>query len=217
MQKKGTLLLITLSIILLLSGCIDKTVENSGKLDEKKDSEKLIEDKEIQIRELEKKNEELQDTLSSIKTDLNYTKEEADYYKNLIDELISDYSEAQLEDLAKKLWDYELEVNGLAVPRNGIVELQENIIEISLIQSQPAYVVLPDDIFIQGKISGNYNEHLKFTSNPSETYSTDGTVVTGVHHKFVDVEKGTTISFSVTEELKKRLGLDTSEITIKMR
>ncbi|MFB5089582.1 hypothetical protein PGC35_20770 [Psychrobacillus sp. PGGUH221] len=215
MRKKRTLLLTTFSIILLLSGCINKTVENSGKLDEKNDMKQLIEEQEIQIKELEKKNEELQDTLSSIKTDLNYTKEEADYYNQLIDELISDYSEAQLEDLAKKLWDYELEVNGLAVPKNGIVEVQKNIIEISLIQSQPAYVVLSDDIFIRGKISDNYNDHLKFNSNPSETYYTDGTVVTGVHHKFVNVEKGATISFSITEELKKRLGLDISEITIK--
>ncbi|ALC85249.1 hypothetical protein AM499_05025 [Bacillus sp. FJAT-22090] len=214
MQKKGTLLLTTLTIIVLLSGCID-TVENSDKLDEKNASKQLIEEKEIQIRELEEKNEELQDTLSSIETDFKYTKEEADYYNQLIDDLISDYSETQLKDLAKKLWDYELEVNGLAIPRDGIVEVQNNTIEISLIQRQPAYVVLPDDIFMQGKISGNYNEHLKFNTNPSETYFTDGTVVTGVHHKFIDVEKGATISFSITEELKISLGLDTSEITIK--
>lgn len=214
MQKKGTLLLTTFTIIVLLSGCID-TVENSDKLDEKNASKQLIEEKEIQIRELEEKNEELQDTLSSIETDFKYTKEEADYYNQLIDDLISDYSETQLKDLAKKLWDYELEVNGLAIPRDGKVEVQNNTIVISLIQRQPAYVVLPDDIFMQGKISGNYNEHLKFNTNSSETYFTDGTVVTGVHHKFIDVEKGATISFSITEELKISLGLDTSEITIK--
>ena len=215
---RGTLLLTTLSIIVLLSGCTDNhTVENSDKLDEKIATIELIEGKEIQIRELEEKNEELQDTLASIETDLNYAKEEANYYNQLIDDLINDYSEAQLIDLAKKLWDYELEINGLAVPRDGIVEVQKNTFEISLIQRQPAYVVIPDDIFMQGKISGNYNEHLTFNSNPSETYGTDGTVVTGVHHKFIDVEKGTTISFSITEELKEILGLDTSEITVKNR
>ncbi|WP_277585177.1 hypothetical protein [Psychrobacillus antarcticus] len=213
---RGTLLLTTLSIIVLLSGCIDNNaVANSDKLDEKNTTTELIEGKDIQIRELEEKNGELQDTLTSIETDLNYAREEANYYNQLIDDLINDYSEAQLKDLAKKLWVYELEINGLAVPRDGIVEVQKNTIEISLIQRQPAYVVLPDDIFRQGKISGNYYEHLTFNSNPSETYGTDGTVVTGMHHKFIDVEKGTTISFSLTEELKEVLGLDTTVITIK--
>lgn len=218
MQRKGALLLTTLSIILFLSGCIDKSSEeNSDQMEENNSTKQLIEDKATQIKELEEKYEEIQDTLHSIETAFNYKKEEADYYQSLIDELINDYSDAQLRDLAKKLWDYELEVNGSPIPRDGMVEVQITTIEISLIQRQPAYIVLPNDIFMQGKISGNYNEHIKFYSKPSETYGTDGTVVTGVHHKFVDVEKGATISFSITEELKKRLGLDTSEITVKNR
>lgn len=218
MQRKGTLLLTTLSIIVFLSGCMDKSSEeNSYLIDEKIATKQLIEDEDTQIKDLEEKYEELQDTLHSIKTELDYKKEEAEYYQRLINDLIYDYSDAQLRDLAKKLWDYELEVNGSPVPRDGIVEAQNNTIEISLIQRQPANVVLPNDIFMEGKISGNYYEHLKFNSDPSETYGTDGTVVTGVHHKFVDVEKGATISFSITEELMKRLGLDTSEIKIKNR
>ncbi|TQR15628.1 hypothetical protein [Psychrobacillus soli] len=218
MQKKGILLLAILSMIVFLAACIDKSsVDNSIEMDEKDATKQLIEDKDTQIKKLEEKNEELQDSLHSIQTDLNYTKEEANYYNQLIDELLNDYSDAQLLELAKKLWNYELEVNGSPVPRDGIIEIQENTIEISLIETQPAYVVLPDDIFIQGKVSGNYYDHLKFNANPSETYGTDGTVVTGVHHKFVDVEKGATISFSITEELKKSLGLDTAEIMIKSR
>ncbi|WP_144512225.1 hypothetical protein [Bacillus sp. FJAT-22090] len=217
MQIKGTLILTALSIIVFLSGCIDKsTVENSAKMDEKDTLKQLIEDKDTHIKELEQKNKELQDTVQNIKTDLTYTKEEANFYNQMIEELIADYSNAQLKDLAKKLWDYELEVNGSPVPSDGIVEVQKNTIEISVIERQPAYAVLPADIFMQGRISGNYYEHIKFTSNPSETYNTDGTIVTGIHHKF-DVEKGDTISFSVTEELQKSLGLDTSEITIKNR
>lgn len=204
-------------MIVFLSGCVDKSaLENSDKTDAGNITNELLEEKDAQIKELEVKNEELQETMHNIQTDYNNTKEEADYYNQLIDELLKNFSDDQLNDLAKKLWDYELEVNGLPVPKDGIVEVQKNTIEISLIQRQPAHVVLPDDIFMQGKISGNYYEHLTFNTNPSESYSTDGTVVTGVHHKFVDIEKGATISFSITEELKKRLGIDTSEITIKI-
>lgn len=218
MQKNGALILITLSIIVFLSACNEKnSVMTSDKTDEKDAMNQLIEDKNNKIKELEEKNKELDNTLNSMNVDLNNTKEEANYYNLLIKDLLQDYNNDQLKDLAKKLWTYELEVNGSPIPSDGIVEIQQNIIEISVIQKQPAYNVLPDDIFMQGKISGNYYEHLKFNINPSETYATDGTIVTGVHHKFNDVEKGDTISFSLTEELKNRVGLDTSEITIKTR
>ena len=166
---------------------------------------------------IEAVNEELQHTLNSIQTDFNYKKEEAAYYKQVIDDLIKDYSDTELKELAIKLWDYELEVNGVSVPVNGIVETQENTIEISLIERQPNYPILPNEIFMQGQISGNYIDHLKMTSNPTETYVTDGTVVTAIHHKFVDVEKGSTISFTVSEELKKRIGLETTQITINKK
>lgn len=216
MQKKGALLL-TLSMIVFLSGCIEKSaLEDSNQKDEKNIFDQLTDEKEAHIKELEMKNKELQETLQSIQTNYNYTKEEADYYHQLIDELLNDYSDTQLKDLAVKLWDYKLEVNGSPIPKDGIVEVNNNTFEISVIERQPAYVVLANDIFMQGKISGNYYEHLTLNNNPSESYTTDGTVVTAIHHKFADMEKGATITFSITEELKKRLGMDTSEITIKI-
>lgn len=194
-------------MIFFLAGCIDKdALEDSNQMDEK----------DAKIKELEMKNEELQETLQSIQTNYNNTKEQADYYNQLIDELLNDYSDAQLKDLAIRLWDYELEVNGSPIAKDGVVEVNKNTFEISVIERQPAYVVLPNDIFTQGKISGNYYEHLTFNTEPSESYATDGTVVTATHHKFADMEKGTTISISITEELKKRLGMDTSVITIKI-
>lgn len=156
--------------------------------------------------------------MHSLEIDLKYSKDEADYYNQLINDLIKDYSDVELREFAKELWDYDLKVNELTVPDDGVIEVQANTIEISVVQMQPAYVVLPNDIFMKGKISGNYNEHiLEFNPSPSETYGTDGTIVTGMHYKFVDVENGATISFSITEELKKRLGLYTSEIKIKKR
>lgn len=204
----------------ILVACSNKNEGNStnnDKVEEVNASTQLLEDKTTQINKLEVQNEELQATLNNIQSDFNYKKEEAEYYKQLIDDLIKGYSDTQLKDLAIKLWDYELEINGVTVPTNGIVEIQENTIEISLIQRQSAYPILPTEIFMQGQISGHYIDHLKVISNPSETYVTDGTVVTAIHHKFVDVEKGSTISFIITEELKKRLGLETTQITINKK
>lgn len=204
----------------ILVGCSNKNEDNStnsDKVEALNASTQLLEDKTSQINKLEVENEKSQDTINSIQSDFNYKKEEAEYYKQLIDDLIKDYSDSQLKDLAIKLWDYKLEINGVSVPTNGIVEIQENTIEISLIESQSAFPILQTEIYMQGQISVNYIDHLKITSNPSETYVTDGTVVTAIHHKFVDVEKGSTISFTVSEELKKRLGLETTQITINKK
>lgn len=201
-------------ILVACSNNSEDNATNSDKIEKVNASAQLLEDTTLQINKLELQNEELQSALNSMETDLNYKNEEAEYYKKLINDLIKDYSDTQLKDLAIQLWDYKLEINGVPVPTNGIVEIQENTIEISLVESQSAYPILPTEIYMQGQISGNYIDHLKMTSNPSETYVTDGTVVTAIHHKFVDVEKGSTISFAVSEELKKRLGLEATQITI---
>ena len=195
----------------ILVACSNKNEDNITNVDN------VEEDKTIQIITLEQQNEELQATLENMQANLNYTKDEAKYYKQLIDDLIKGYSDAQLKDLAVKLWDYELKINGVTVPTNGIVEIQENTIEISLVEKQPAYPVLPNEILMQGQISGNYTEHINMNATPTETYFTDGTVVTGIHHKFEDVKAGLTMSFTITEELKERLGLNTTQITINIK
>lgn len=197
-----------------LSACSDNNSKNN---DEVNASVQLSENQTTQIDKIEKQNEALQAELEQMQTDLNYKKEEAEYYKQLIDDFIKDYSNAQLNELAIKLWDYKLGINGLTVPANGNVNLQDTDIEISLIESQPAYLVLPNEIFMQGKLSGDYMEHLKLNGKPTETTVTDGTVVTGIHHKYVDVAEGSTFTFTITEELKQRLGLETTQITINNR
>ena len=204
----------------ILVGCSNKNEENSPNRDEVEEvnaSTQSLEDNTAQIEKLKAQNEELQASLNNLQTEFNYKKEEAEYYQQLIDDLIKDYSEAELKELATKLWDYELEINGVPVPLNGLVDSHEQTIEISLIERQADYPVLPVEIYMQGQLSGDYVEHLKVNSNPSETNVTDGTVVTAIHYKFENVEKGSTISFSITEDLRKRLGLETTEIMINKK
>ena len=195
----------------ILVACSNKNEDNSANID------KVKENQTIQISTLEQQNEELQAALENIQMDFNYTKDKAAYYKQLTDDLIRGYSDTQLKDLAIKLWDYELKVNRVTVPANGLVDIQENTIEISLTEKRPAYPVLPDEILIQGQLSENYTEHIKMNATPTETYFTEGTVVTGIHHKFEDVQEDSTVVFTITEELKKRLGLETTRITINRK
>lgn len=198
--------------MLILVACSNNKGENTSVTIEKINASAQLSEGETD--KLKVQNGELQAALENTQTQLNYKKEEADYYQQVIHDLIKEYSDTELKDLALQLWNYRLEINGGAVPSNGIVELQSDTIEVSLKESQPAYPVLPNDNFIQGQISGNYIDHLKMNSNPTETSVTDGTVVTAIHYKFEDVKAGTTISFTVTEELKKRLGLETNQISI---
>ena len=197
-------LIICSSLMFTLVACSNEDEEHAANID----------DQTAQISTLEQQNEELQATLEQVQTDLNNKKDEAAYYKRWIEDLINGYSDAQLKDLAMQLWDYELKINGVTVPANGLVDIQENTIEISLVEKRTAYPVLPDEMLTQGQISGNYTEHINMNATPTETYFKDGTVATGVHHKFEDVKEGSTISFTITAELKERLGLETTQITI---
>ena len=205
-------IIVGFSFVLILASCSNNNEDNAHNKAEEINA--TTQPSEEQINKLSVQNEELQAALDNIQTDLNYKIEEIEYYKQLINDLIKDYSETELKDLAIKFWDYQLKVNGVSVPPNGTVETKENKIEISLKESQSAFPILPNEIFIKGQISGDYIDHLKMNSIPNETYVTDGTVVTAVHHKFVDVNKGSTITFTVSEELRKRLGLETTQITI---
>lgn len=203
-----------LGLMLILAACADN---NSTNNDEVNASVQLSENQTTQIDKIEKQKEALQAELEQMQTDLNYKKEEAEYYKQLIVELMKDYSDTQLINVAIQLWDYELQVNGLAVPPNGIVEVHDHSIEISLTEAQPNYEVLPNELLMQGQMSEDYRKQLTANTKPNETNVTDGTVVTGIHHQYEDVAEGTTLTFTLTEQLKQRLGLETTQITIHKR
>lgn len=197
-------IILLFSLIFILTAC-------STNLGDENHSTNQGEEK---LTKLESKNEKLQQEIDSLQIDLNYKKEEAEYYKHWIDEFLKDYSEAQLKELAKKEWKYELSINDKPVPKNGIVETKKSTIEISLSEKQADFPILPDEIFIKGEISGDYMDHLKLNEKPTETYGTDGTIVTAIHHKYKNLKKGSKITFTITDELKERLGLETTQITI---
>lgn len=193
MKKITWLSAVLCCALLLLMGCnqttskdeAENTREAGAKITNEDEMSQLLEEKDTQISTLLNEKEELQQSLESSELDLKYSKEEAEYYKQFLNSLIKDYSDEQKQELAKDLWEYELKVNGVAVSEDGEVHTKDKTIEISIIQEQSAYPILPNDEFVKGKISGRYNEHISgFSEEPNETYGTDGTVVTGTHFKF---------------------------------
>ena len=213
MWKKTILFSFSIIVISILWGCEDTSSVDKQKALEENDL--LIEEQKEQIDKLKKQHEELLNELDAQNIDLNYAKEQITYYEQFTEDALLFLSESELLELAKKQWTYSLTVNNQPIPKNGYVEIQENIMEISLVQIQAPYNPLPYDIYSQGAISGKYEEHLQqLTPPPTETYWTDGTLTTGLHYKYEKLESASTISFFITEELKERLGLDTTQIEV---
>lgn len=137
---------------------------------------------------------------------------------NEMDNILSDMSEEDLNQYAEDLWEYSIKVNGTSLPPDGVIEVKEPDIEITFVEKQPSYVFIPNDLFYEAKISGNYYEHIKsFDPEPDLINSSDGTIVTAIHYHYQDIESGKVITLSITDELKERLGIESNEIKIILK
>ena len=112
---------------------------------------------------------------------------------------------------------YDLQVNGVSIPKNGQVAIPAGDVEILLSEKSMGYDFLPDEWLEKGKISGNYIDHiLDFDPANWTATGTDGTVNTAQGYKRKNNDAGERISFKITDELKERLNLDTNLIQIEV-
>ena len=202
-----------IGIAILSFGCENTNL--NGNNETLNENQLIIKEQESQINKLRKQNEELLSNLDSSQLELKFAREQIAYCQQFSQDALLYLSDKELRELAKNQWKYTLEVNNQIVPKDGKMQIQENTIEISLSELQSAYNALPGEFFSKGAISGRYEKHIQdFKPTPTETYWTDGTVVTAIHYQYFEVKSGTTISFSITDELAERLGLHTTQISI---
>ncbi|MYL33567.1 hypothetical protein GLW08_09765 [Pontibacillus yanchengensis] len=162
--------------------------------------------------------EQLQKELSSKKQDLIYKEEEQKHTKELLHKALSYLTESQLHKLAKTQYEYTLEINEKPVPKDGSIEIGEDKIKISLIERTHNYQVLPTEISRKGELNEDYYTHIQdIAPAPENTSFTDGTIVTGIHYQFDKRNLKSSITFSITKELKERLGLHTTSIQVKLK
>jgi hypothetical protein len=198
MNKKLILLTTTLCTTFLLFGCNNEKTTGT------------------EIKELEKQIEELKMENEALKGSRQFEEEGIDTYTKAIKTMSKKLSPADQKELYNLLWNYQLTVNGEPIPKDGIIQVDDRKIEVVLSQRDLTIDALPHDPNYSGAISGEYFEHItKIAPEPSDTTMSAGTVVVGSHYIFNDVEQGETISFTITDELKQRLGLDKTTITIK--
>jgi hypothetical protein len=164
----------------------------------------------------DKEIEKLKTDLSNQESDLRLTKELYKEGKDLVTLMLKHMNSAQISQLVRNCWVYEIEVNGRPIPKNGIIEMKEGKIKISSSQTMKYSDFFPPSIYNQGRISGDYTvEFLEL--QPDEEYGTDGTVVSAVHYVFKSVEKDTVITMKISEELQERLGFENNIIKIVVK
>ncbi|KGP73388.1 hypothetical protein [Pontibacillus yanchengensis] len=203
-------LILVISTILI--GCEDSSEQVSASL------EKKIEQKESIIENVKKEVEQLQKELQSKNQDVLDLEEKQEHTEELLHKSLSYLNENQQQKLANSQYKYTLEVNDNPVPKDGSLEIKKEQIKVSLIQRTPNHHVLPTEISRKGRISEDYYTHIKeIAPAPEKTFFTDGTIVTGIHHQFNKSNLQSNITFSITRELKKRLGLHTTSIQVKVK
>ncbi|GGE69655.1 hypothetical protein [Priestia taiwanensis] len=196
------LLLLSTAILLtsLLFGCSNEKASGS------------------ETKELEKQLEELKMENEALQTSKEFEEKGSVIYTKAIEKIATKLSPTDQKELKALLWSYTFSVNGQLIPKEGTIEINDNKVEVVLSQRDLTVGILPYDSTYSGAVSGEYFEHITaINPKPSNTDMSAGTVVVGSHYIFDNVENGQTITLTITDELKQRVGLDTNTIKIKRK
>lgn len=223
MHRKRLAILVIFLTMFVLVGCNNETpsvTDEDEALEEKVlELEQQNQEFQVKITELELENEDLQEQIYAETVPDADLDERFRLHEEQVVEILSYFSEEQLNAFAEDQWQYRLSVSDVDIPVSGVLEVEADQIEISLSQQQPEMSLLPSEIFEQGQISGeSYHEHiLEVTPEPAEETWRDGTVVTGYGLIYTDLTPGTEIQLTITEELQERLGLETNQLIIRIK
>lgn len=182
-------------------GCSEESVEENDK--------DLILKDEV---ELEVDTEEI----DSLRTKVEYLDEQNQYLLTTITNLADRLSDEEMLQFSKDQITYELSINGEPIPENGQIIVEEGMVEIILSERKLGFDFLPEDWLEKGVISGEeYIDHLLNIDISNWTLiGNDGTVNTSRGYQSANIKSGQLLSFEITDELRERLGIDTSSIQI---
>ncbi|WP_440896919.1 hypothetical protein ACS127_02610 [Amphibacillus sp. Q70] len=173
------------------------------------------------IEELERTNQELEEKTVRQREELANRDAEILNYKETIGQLVSQLNDNQLMTIAEDHWQYQLTVNDINIPKDGIVEIDNHFVEFVLVEHQSENVFLPDELLAQGQISGEFlDEHLFGISSglDGEGWTEIGR---GIDRDYFfgmsGLESGAEVQLSITDELKERLALDTNRLIIRRK
>lgn len=206
---------IILSFLFLLTSIILLGCNNSDDLQQVKQSS--ADEVEIDVKNMEQDTSEYTNQIESLETQTEFLNEQNQYLVNVIKQIVEDFSDEEMLDFSRSQFIYELWVNGEPIPQNGEMVISSGDVEVLLSERGMGYDFLRSDWLEKGRISGNYIDHiLNFDTTNWVVTGTDGTVNTAQGYETKNVKAGERISFTITDELKERLNLDTNLIQIEV-
>lgn len=228
LKKYIVYLLIFLFGILILSG-FNKLVLNKNEL---MDNE-TMNNTEEEIKQLENEILRLKEDISLKELDISRLKQERNYYREFIDNVLERLDENELKEILQKEWWYTLSIRyreenkenavDFHFPQNGKVTLDKSDFDIILSEHTVPFSIIEDsmkykNIFEQVLLKRPLSEHIKIKNYDNyEIEGATGTVVDSVLYKFSNVPKGTEIKVEISDELRQRLGINSKILLITIK
>ncbi|TGB01255.1 hypothetical protein [Halobacillus salinus] len=167
------------------------------------------------VLELEEQNQRLKETIEDQQRDMEKYEQQTEEYRSLTEQIASMLNDRQIKSVMEKQTDMELTINGEQVPENGVMDVESGDVEVTLTSKQPS-VSLPGEM-MQFAPKGSLLDHVILSSEkPDQTSGSDGTLSSSRSLIFSDTPSGKEFEFSITDELKRMLGLKTNTITIQV-
>lgn len=216
MKKFSLLILLMCLTVGVISGCMSDQTIKSGEEDNNLEE---VEQNHEELSKLAAENEELQRQIESYEMEAENLQQYIISYQSQIDEMFNLLNEDQKLALAQAYWQYELTVNETNIPDDGVIEIENQEVVISLSQHQSEDTYLPYELIELGRLSGEYfHEHI-IQVKPEQDEETwrDGTIVTAYELIFTDLASGSEVEITITDELKERLGLQTDLLIIRIK
>ncbi|MFF5993737.1 hypothetical protein AAGS61_03130 [Lysinibacillus sp. KU-BSD001] len=150
-----------------------------------------------------------------LRTENEILNERHQYLVTTLKQIMDNLSDEEMLALSQNQFSYDLKVNEQSIPKNGQLTISKGNITILLSEMFFGSDFLPEEWVAKGRITGNYIDHvLNFDTTNWEPLALDGTVNTAQGYELANVKAGQQFSFHITDELKKRLKLDTNLIHI---
>lgn len=115
---------------------------------------------------------------------------------------------------------YSLEAGQQVIPSNGEIAVDTDTLEVYISQNVLGFGFLQAEWMEAGMLTGNYEDHIlaiKTTSGEIEPWGADGTTVSAVGYKVSNLQTGDQISLTISNELKERLAMETTNIVITIQ
>lgn len=178
-----------------------KTKTTEQLLKEKIKEEKLLKAK---IEEQAKQIQELTD--------------EVEYYRTFVKEFTTTFTADKMQEFIDKEWTYQLSINNIHFPKNGVLELSEPSFDLVLKEDRVKYSVIPDEMSQKGRLTNGITGKLTIKTNiPYKTKEDLGDKHSVITYSFKDVPKNTVIKLTISDDLMKELKMETNELEIRIQ